>query len=112
MTIFTGTLMDIYTLVFLIEVQDILIIFQDFSSKEVFIKDRTIIFFQKFWIKSEKNSKIIVKKVQKPQIIDKKISPGYLFKTGDLLIWSKFPPRTFIQDRTCIKNSRVMIIII
>ena len=31
------------TLVFLIEVQDILIIFQDFSSQEALIKDRTII---------------------------------------------------------------------
>ena len=33
--------------------------------------------------------------------------PGRLFKTGRLLFLANFPPRTPIQDRTCIRNARV-----
>ena len=47
----------------------------------------------------------------KTQNIDKNVSRGYLFKTGRLLDLSKFPSGTLIQDRTCIRDSRVTVLI-
>ena len=90
--IFTGTLVDIYTLVFLIEVQDILIIFQHFLSQEVLIKDRTAIFFSQISDKKQRkyeNIRKMVKlhakyNVKKLKIVEI-LLPGSLFKGGCLL---------------------------
>ena len=92
MIIFTDTLVDIYTLVFLIEVQDILIIFQHFLSQEVFIKDRTVIFFSQISDKKRRkyeNIRKMVKlhakyNVKKLKIVEI-LLPGSLFKGGCLL---------------------------
>ena len=94
---------------FRIEVQDILIIFQHFSSQDILIKDRTFINFERFqeikWFHREKWSEKVNKmqKMVKNMSIPTKISsqdiysgqdvyyfginfpPGLLFRTGRLL---------------------------
>ena len=70
-------------LVSLIEVQDILIIFQHFSSQEVFIRDRTFINFSKisrlevnFARKTSKEVKTVVKRNVKTLKNEQIILPG------------------------------------
>ncbi len=48
-----------------------------------------------------------LKMLQKQGSKCKNFFPGHLFRAGRLSIWGKFPPRTFIQDRTCIRDIRV-----
>ena len=100
----------------LIEVQDILIIYQQFLSQEVLIKDRMAIVFSQISDKKRRkyeNIRKMVKlhakyNVKKLKIVEI-LLPGSLFKGGCLLDFWKIPPRTLIQDRTCIRNTRVFI---
>ena len=99
---------------FLIEVQDILIIFQHLLSQEVLIKDRIAIVFSQISDKKRRkyeNIRKMVKlhakyNVKKLKIVEI-LLPGSLFKGGCLLDFWKIPPRMLIRDRTCIRNTRV-----
>ena len=81
------------TLVFRIEVQDILIIFQHFSSQDILIRDRTVINFGKI-SRNQFNSS------RKPSEQVKNVAKTR-FKMQKCL------PRTFIQGRTFIKLEKI-----
>ena len=55
----------------------------------------------------QKKVKILQKIGSKHLNTDKKVFPGRLFRAGRLLDLHKFPPRTFIKDRTSIRETRV-----
>ena len=103
------------TLACLIDVQDILIIFGQFSSQDILIRSRTFINFEKYL--SRTNSKVYFSKFSN-LLLNKKLElkfklvhlflPGQLLSPGCLLISEKFPSRMLIRPRTFIRHTRVV----
>ena len=94
------------TLVFRIEVQDILIIFQHFSSQDILIKDRTFINFERFqeikWFHREKWSEKVNKmqKMVKNMSIPTKISSQDIYSGQDVYYFGiNFPPGLLFRTR-------------
>ena len=88
------------TFLSLIEVQDILINFQHFSSQEALIGDRTFINFSKisrhgfnFARKTSEQVRSVVKHNVETVKIEQSVFSGWLLEAGCLLELNKFPPQ-------------------